>query len=91
MGKSKKAKVVKQSFKKELKKQIAYQLANNLEELKTLLGDKKFSTRIRKATKLLSSGVKEKTNTPVPVKVKKKATDQPKTQISVPVAEPSSD
>jgi hypothetical protein len=89
MSKSKKNNVVKQSFRKELKKQIAFQLTNNLEELKTLLGDKKFSTRIRKATKLLSSGVKEKTNTPV--KAKKKAPDQPKTQKSVSVAEPSSD
>lgn len=60
MGKSKKTKVVKQSFKKELKKQIAFQLTNSLGELKTLLGDKKFSSRIRKASKLLSSGVKVK-------------------------------
>ncbi len=59
MSKPKKAIEVKQSFKKDLKKKIAFQLTNNLEELKTMLGDKKFNTRIRKASKLLSSGIKK--------------------------------
>lgn len=52
--------VKKVSLKKEMKKKIALQLTSSLEELKTLLGDKKFSTRIRKATRVLSAGIKAK-------------------------------
>ena len=54
MRKAKKDLLAKQSFKKELKKQIAFQLTNHLGDLKSLMGDKKFEARVRKASKLLS-------------------------------------
>jgi hypothetical protein len=60
MRKAKKNDVVKQSFKKELKKKIAFKLTDSLGELKDILGESKFNNRIQKASKLLSSGIKNK-------------------------------
>lgn len=88
MSKAKKDKIVKQSFKKDLKKQIAFQLTNNLVELKSILGDKKFDTRIRKASKLLSSGIK-KYESVAPIKAKKKAAAKPTTEKASSVNETS--
>ncbi len=48
------------SLKKEIKKKIALQLTSSLEELKLLLGDKKFNARIQKASRILSAGIKAK-------------------------------
>lgn len=42
------------------RKTIALQLTAALPELKTVLGDKKFERRVKKAAKLLISGIKTK-------------------------------
>jgi len=60
MRKTKKNDIVKQSFRKELKKKIAFQLTDSLGELKDILGDSKFNNRVQKASKLLSAGIKKK-------------------------------
>ena len=60
MRKTKKNDIVKQSFRKELKKKIAFQLTDSLGELKGILGDAKFNNRVQKASKLLSAGIKNK-------------------------------
>ncbi|WP_118974929.1 hypothetical protein [Taibaiella koreensis] len=44
--------------KKILQKEIAYQLENSLGKLKDLLGEKKFNSRINKAVKLFTEGIK---------------------------------
>jgi len=88
MRKAKKDLLAKQSFKKELKKQIAFQLTNHLGELKSILGDKKFEARVRKASKLLSSGVK-KQETDGSEKTKKKSTAKPKAEKTPPITENS--
>ncbi len=60
------------SLKKEINQQITAQLSTLLPALKEILGKRKFETRIKKASKLLSEGIKEKT--PKKTKeVKKKA------------------
>lgn len=65
---------------KDLRKDITLQLEKNLEPLKTILGEKKFKTRIKKAAKILSDGItiKEKKEKAAPKapkvsKVKKEA------------------
>ena len=62
---------------KDLRKDIVLQLEKNLEPLKTILGEKKFKTRIKKAAKILSDGItiKEKKEKAAPKvsKVKKEA------------------
>jgi len=60
MRKVKKNEVVKQSFRKELKKKIAFQLTDSLGGLRDILGDTKFNNRVQKASKLLSAGIKNK-------------------------------
>lgn len=45
------------SPKKALQKETATQLQNNLGTLKTLLGEKKFEARVKKAAKLLTEGL----------------------------------
>ena len=80
MKKAKNNDVVKHSLKKELKKKIAFQLTDTLVELKNILGDKKFNNRIRKASKLLSSGIKNKKAISV-VKGKRKSKAQAKSPV----------
>ena len=88
MRKAKKDLLAKQSFKKELKKQIAFQLTNHLGDLKSLMGDKKFEARVRKASKLLSSGVK-KQKPDASEKTKKKSTGKSKAEKTPPITENS--
>ena len=45
--------------KKGTRKEISTQLTNALGSLKEALGEKKFERRIKKATKLLTAGIKE--------------------------------
>lgn len=60
------------SLKKEIYQQLTEQLTTSLPGIKEILGEKKFDSRIKKAAKLLSEGIKEKA--PKKVKeVKKKA------------------
>lgn len=60
------------SLKKEIYQQITGQLSTSLPGIKEILGEKKFESRIKKAAKLLSEGIKEKA--PKKIKeVKKKA------------------
>ena len=60
MAKSKKeyAKII--SRKKEIQQELVTQLTISLPGLKEILGDKKFASRIKKASKLLSEGIQEK-------------------------------
>ena len=60
MAKSKKkyAKII--SPKKEIQQELVTQLTISLPGLKEILGDKKFASRIKKASKLLSEGIQEK-------------------------------
>ena len=60
MRKAKKNDIVKQSFKKGLKKKIAFQLTDSLGGLRDILGDTKFNNRVQKASRLLSAGIKNK-------------------------------
>ncbi|MGZ8559358.1 MAG: hypothetical protein ACXWWC_13530 [Chitinophagaceae bacterium] len=48
------------SLKKEINQQLTNQLTTTLPGLKEILGEKKFESRIKKAAKLLSNGIKEK-------------------------------
>lgn len=59
------------SKQKDIRKSIALQLEKNLAELKALLGDKKFSRRIKKASKLLTDGIYKSEETAKEPKVKK--------------------
>lgn len=72
------------SSKKKFQQQVFDNLASSLQGLKEILGEKKFESRIRKAAKLLSEGIKEKAPKeikPEKKKVKKKAgTPEPATQ-----------
>jgi hypothetical protein len=78
MAKSKKIKYI--SGKKELRQQLISQLTKSLPGLKEILGDKKFETRIKKAAKLLSEGIKDKSS---------KKLKQEKKKIAKKKAEPS--
>lgn len=71
------------SLKKETYQQLNTQLVSSLGWLKELVGEKKFEARIKKAAKLLSDGIKEKT--PKKVKSEKKKVSKKKTGISEPV------
>lgn len=68
MAKTKTEKVKTPSAKKQAYEQIVTQLTSSLPGLKDLLGEKKFQSRIKKAAKLLSAGIKAKK-----AKAKKKA------------------
>jgi len=48
------------SLKKEIYQQLTEQLTTSLPGIKEILGEKKFESRIKKAAKLLSAGIKEK-------------------------------
>lgn len=73
------------SLKKETYQQLNTQLVSSLGWLKELVGEKKFDNRIKKAAKLLSDGIKEKT--PKKVKPEKKKVSKKKTEIPEPVIE----
>ena len=73
------------SLKKEINQQLTIQLTNSLPRLKEILGEKKFESRIKKAAKLLSDGVKEKA--PEIIKEKKKKVSKKKTETSEPEIE----
>ena len=73
------------SLKKETYHQLNTQLVSSLGWLKELVGEKKFENRIKKAAKLLSDGIKEKT--PKKVKPEKKKVSKKKTEIPEPVIE----
>lgn len=48
------------SLKKEIYHQLTGQLSASLPSIKEILGEKKFETRVKKAAKLLSEGIKDK-------------------------------
>ena len=48
------------SLKKEIYDQLTGQLSTSLPSIKELLGEKKFESRVKKAAKLLSEGIKDK-------------------------------
>jgi len=73
------------SLKKETYQQLNTQLVSSLGWLKELVGEKKFDNRIKKAAKLLSDGIKEKS--PKKVKPEKKKVSKKKTEIPEPVIE----
>jgi c-di-AMP phosphodiesterase-like protein len=62
---------------KDLRKDIVLQLEKNLEPLKTILGEKKFKSRVKKAARILSDGItikdKKEKATPKEPKEKKEA------------------
>ncbi|MFC0774089.1 hypothetical protein [Terrimonas alba] len=62
-GKKKKDKST--SMKKEIFLQVFNQLSSNMEWLKIHVGEKKWGNRIKKASKLLSQGVRENKSKPV--------------------------
>ena len=62
MAKDKKEKAKPISRKKEIHLQLVAQLSSSLAGLKDILGEKKFNSRVRKAARLLSAGIKEKTS-----------------------------
>ena len=71
------------SLKKEINQQLTAQLTTTLPGLKEILGDKKFESRIKKAAKLLSEGIKEKV--PEIIKQEKKKVSKKKTEAPEPV------
>jgi len=73
------------SLKKETYQQLSTQLVSTLAWLKELIGEKKFESRIRKAAKLLSDGIKEKA--PEKIKEIKKKVSKKKPEASEPVIE----
>ena len=66
---AKKAKIL--SEKKVLQKEVAVQLENSLGKLKQLLGEKRLGSRINKAVKLFTKGIKKKDKKPREETIKK--------------------
>ena len=60
MAKSKKSAQEKESFSQFTRREITEKLEKALAELKPALGDKKFKRRLKKAGKLISSGLGKK-------------------------------
>ena len=85
MSNSKKKDTKSISLKKETNQQLSTQLASSLGWLKELVGEKKFESRIRKAAKLLSDGIKEKAHKKI--KEVKKKVSKKKTEAPEPVIE----
>ncbi|MES2892662.1 MAG: hypothetical protein V4725_11630 [Bacteroidota bacterium] len=56
------------SLKKKMMTEVSIQLSTSLTSLKEALGSKKFDKRIKKAAKLLTSGIKDPEPTKAPVK-----------------------
>jgi len=69
------------SLKKETYRQLNSQLTVSLSWLKELLGEKKFDSRVKKAARLLSDGIKEK------VKTKEKKANKVKPGNAEPIVE----
>jgi hypothetical protein len=72
MSKSKTKKENVPSPKKEIRNQIADQLKNALTGLEEKIGKEEFESRIKKAAKLLSAGIKTKPAKPAKTKPAKK-------------------
>ncbi|HKZ67244.1 MAG TPA: hypothetical protein VJ111_12845 [Chitinophagaceae bacterium] len=72
------------SLKKETYQQLSGQLATSLAWLKELIGEKKFESRIKKAARLLSNGIKQKA--PKKIRPEKKVSKK-KPEIQEPVIE----
>jgi hypothetical protein len=72
MSKSKSKKDKAPSLKKEIRNQITDQLKNALTGLEEKIGKEEFESRIKKAAKLLSAGIKIKPAKPVKSKPVKK-------------------
>ena len=72
MSKDKTKKVKGPSLKKELRGQITDKLKSSLNGLEEKLGKKEFESRIKKAAKLLTSGIKNKPAKPAKIKAAKK-------------------
>ena len=85
MSKSKKKNTKGISLKKETYQQLSSQLSTSLAWLKELIGEKKYESRIKKASKLLSNGIKEKS--PKKVSPEKKKVSKKKTETSEPIIE----
>lgn len=64
MAKSKEKKVKTPSPKKEIRQQVTDKLRNTLTELEEKLGKKELESRIKKAAKMLTAGIKIKTPKP---------------------------
>lgn len=60
MAKGKKKDNKPASLKKTTYNQLSIQLESSLTWLKDLLGEKKYATRVKKAAKILSDGIREK-------------------------------
>ena len=84
MAKSKLKAVKSISLKKEIIQQLTAQLTTSLPGLKEILGAKKFESRIKKAAKLLSEGIKEKV--PDIIKQEKKKVSKKINETAEPVA-----
>ncbi len=85
MSKTKKKDTKSISLKKETFQQLNNQLATSLAWLKELVGEKKFESRIKKAAKLLSNGIKEKA--PKKIKPEKKQVSKQKMEAPEPAIE----
>ena len=72
MSKSKTKKNKTLSQKKEIRNQVTEQLKNALTGLEEKLGKEEFESRIKKAAKMLSAGIKIKPAKPVKIKPVKK-------------------
>ena len=60
-----------------VRKQVAEKLTNDFGDIKKALGDKQFSKRVKKASKILSEGIEKKAAEPKAAKVKKAIKPQP--------------
>ena len=63
----------KNNFQKELRSDITRKLDNALSDLKSMLGEKEFADRVKKAAKLFTGGIKGNEAVKEPATVKAKA------------------
>ncbi len=77
MGKNSSKSAKSPSSRKKFQQQIMDNLVSSLSGLKEILGEKKFGSRVKKAAKLLSEGIKEKA--PKKIKPGKKKAGKKKT------------
>ncbi len=76
------------SERKNLQKEITYQLDSSLGKLKDFLGEKKFNSRIRKAVKLLTEGIDKKMMKKEAKTPQKKSVPEAKEGTAVPAVTP---
>jgi hypothetical protein len=74
------------SLKKKMVNEVSLQLKTALPKLKELIGEKKFDKRIRKAAKLLTTGIKD--GSPAKDKVEIKTKIPLKAAVKIPVKSP---